>query len=234
MTTGDRPTPKDPLPVARPVPRKPTLRGPVVQPASAAPAPRPTAAAAKDDPQSVRAEEAATSREGRLLAQLSDEREEKAELARKLAEAQAPRVEVDPSTTSLRKRRDWYPLVVKVALLLGGLAAAATAYLTARASQLEPKVDAAKAVQVVTAGDIKAAVDRIDKLEEWRAAEVRHRDCIERQVRDAVERVGGHTLMAAPRGGTDWAQQAAPPTKQSVPWARAPWFTTEPCPPAPP
>jgi hypothetical protein len=171
--------------------------------------------------------------EAAIALALAQDRQERLD-ALQSADLERQRLKPRLDAPSEPPRRRSHAVLKALGVILGGLLVTVSGYFGIGAkTQLEPKVDAAKAVQVATAADLKAAVDRIDKLEDWKAREVKHRDCVERQVRDFADRLG-HDMTSLTRGGTEWAEQNKPPARQSIPWVKPTWFTTENCPTAPP
>lgn len=166
------------------------------------------------------------------------ERQSYAELERELAKtkaalADAKVVRVEVEAAPERPTRS-HPVWKALGAILAGLIVALAGYFGLDVkTQLEPKVDATKAVQLVTAEQLKVVSDKYDSLCQRFNALLAHANCIERQDRDAHLRGTGHDLTSEPRGGTDWAEQRRPSSKPHQPGEPAVYFTTESCPPAP-
>lgn len=172
----------------------------------------------------------------RLKAELQDEKDRANALEAEQLEGQRrriPRVELDTTLPPARKRS--YAVLKALGVVLGGLLVTLSGYFGLDLkTQLEPKVDATKAVQAVTLEQLKAATDRVDALEQRDRQRTEHDRCIERQNRDAHARGTGQDITSSPRGGTDWAQQRMPSSRPRQIGDPPTWFTVESCPAAPP
>jgi hypothetical protein len=219
LTDRDRPTPRDPLPAAQAAPGR---------------------ASREDDQRLIReAESAARKRTGAIPPPpLPRPQERKQTPVSGGIEAQAKPSTIEIAEAPASKapsRTDWLKLAFKLGVALVGLIGAVTTLLAIRANTaIEPKVEAQKTRTDAVEIRVDDRDARLAKVEAWARGEAKRRECVEKQLRDALARGTGHVLMSLPSGGTAWVEQNKARAQLRTIWITPTWFTTEVCEPAPP
>lgn len=219
MTDRDRPTPPDPHKRAQaPRPGAPAEDAQRLIREAASAAARRTAAAPPPLPPRAQ-ERKQTPASGGIEAQAKPSTVEIAEV---------PPDSLPPTRTA------WLKLAFKLGGSLVALIGVVTTLLAIRANTaIEPKVEAQKTRTDAVEIRVDDRDARLAKVEAWARGEAKRRECVEKQLRDALARGTGHVLMSLPSGGTGWVEQnKARPQLRTI-WVTPTWFTTEVCDPAP-
>lgn len=221
-----RPIPHDPVPVAKPVERNPTMQG--LGPASVPPARE------KLDSLEVSTDS--------LLSELSTEHRRRkaaeAELAA-LKSGAAPEVDalrsqlsalLSAETERAKLRAAWNALWLKVGGGAATLVVAACGYGAWRLYELQHRTDTTEERVTTVKAKVVTGRDVQQETLVFLAAQQSYQDCINAQQASATERGTGHKLRSLhDQSGTLWYEQNRPPTRPSPLWATWSWATVNDC-----
>lgn len=156
---------------------------------------------------------------------------EKAELAAELETARrAPTLPQDVPTRAM-----WHSSLFKLLGVLTLLGAAATGWIEVHTANVSTHVDNLAAKQVAQEVVTDPLPARVAQLEAYLRLKLARDDCVEGELRSALDRATGHAVTALHETAVQWVSESMPPARAPLLWPRTIWFPSRDsdCPPEP-